>query len=331
MRLRHAVASVAVERTLRLKWRESFDNQSWAKLDSLADRLRSRRLRFQGGGWQLHVLYTILSTTASEDPTDERWEAQIAALQEWIRQYPLSPTPRIALADTYENFAWRARGKGFADTVTPDGWRLFGERMQKALGILKGAEKISRDDPEWYVSMLVASSDHSWNRAEADALVNKALRREPGYFYIARIQADYLQPKWHGMPGETEHFVASVADRIGGENGDATYFFVAEFLLTVANCDACAVKHVRGLSWTRIRDGYLAIERLYGTNSFEHNAMALMALQYGDDETARQAFQVIGDNWDKDVWGSKAAFDMTRRNVMALPNLRSVLPMRAPR
>jgi hypothetical protein len=320
----NSVTSETAERVLRIQWRSLFDAHSWTELDSLASRVRSQRLRFQGGGWQLHVLYTILSTTSSREETDTAWEAQIAALQEWIRYAPASPTPRIALADTYANFAWKARGGDFADTVTPEGWRLFGDRMQKALDALKEAEQISRGDPEWYNAMLVATTAHDWNRADADALVDESLTKEPGYYYIARIQADNLLPKWYGQPGDTETFVAHVADRIGGAEGDATYFFVAEYILTAAEkCIPCTPPT---LSWARIRRGYAAIEHLYGTNNFEKNAYAFLAVHANDRETARQAFEIIGNDWNPDVWESKARFQSGRM----FPYLKPV-PLAPPR
>jgi hypothetical protein len=111
------ITSETDERALRAQWQTLFETHSWSELDSLADRLRSQRLRFQGGGWQLHVLYCILSSCSGSD-SDAAWESQIAALQQWIGVRPSSPTPRIALADTYENFAWKARGSDFADKVT---------------------------------------------------------------------------------------------------------------------------------------------------------------------------------------------------------------------
>jgi hypothetical protein len=40
--------------------------------------------------------------------------------------------------------------------------------------------------------------------------------------------------------------------------------------------------------------------------------MRLLLCCYADDETARQAFAKIGENWEKDVWGSKAFFDQCR-------------------
>ena len=304
------VTSETAERTLRSQWRGLFETHSWTELDSLADRLRSQRLRFQGGGWQLHVLYTILSTVDSQSETDAAWDMQIAALQEWIRRAPLSPTPRIALADTYVKFAWKARGGDLADKVTEEGWRLFDARIKKACDVLQQAQQISRGDPEWYDAMLIAAAARDWNRSEAEALVDESLSREPGYFYIVRVQADNLLPKWYGEPGDTEQFVAKIADRIGGADGDATYFFVAEAILTeTTNCSLCSPPP---MSWARIRRGYAAIERLYGTNNFEKNAYAYIAVQAGDRETARSAFKKIGENWNSDVWGSRALFERDR-------------------
>jgi hypothetical protein len=316
----NAVASEAVERTLRVQWRRLFDDRRWDELNSIASRLRSQRLRFQGGSWQLHVLYTILSTTGSKTATDAAWGAQIAALQEWIRHNPSSPTPRIALADAYENFAWKARGGGLGDTVTPMGWKLFRQRIEKARVALVQAEIISRDDPEWYDAMLVVANAQSWRGDQAGALVDKALSREPGYYYVARDAAEFLLPKWNGIPGGTQRFAWKVADKIGGAEGDATYFFIAEYVLVIQDC-SCPGSHARGMSWPRIRKGYAAIERLYGTNDVELNAMASLAVRAGDSQTAQQAFTKIGNNWNKDVWGSKAIFDAERRMAYS-PNLR---------
>jgi hypothetical protein len=317
------VTSETAERALRSQWRRLFETRSWTELDLLADRLRSQRLRFQGGGWQLHVLYTILSTVNSPPETDAAWEAQIAALQEWIRRAPLSPTPRIALADTYEKFAWKARGHDFAEKVTEEGSRLFDERVQEARETLEQAEQISRADPEWYTAMLIASAAVDWDMSKAEALVDESLSLEPGYFYIIRVQANNLLPKWYGEPGDTEQFVARMADRIGGAEGDATYFFVAETVLTSAvQCGPCSRP---ALLWARIRQGYAAVERLYGTNNYEKNACAFLALHAGDNETASRAFEEIGENWDPNVWESKAQFDGWRR----FPGLKPV-PLNPP-
>lgn len=304
------VTNESAERVLRAQWRNLFDTQSFAELDSIADRLRSQRLRFQGGGWQLHVLYTILSDVPKTSDTDAAWNAQIAALQRWIALIPSSPTPRIALADTYLNYAWKARGSDFADNVPPEAWKLYAQRIREALRALHNAEQLGRNDPEWYNAMLSATTAENWDSTKTQAIVEQSLTKEPGYFYILRVQANHLLPKWYGEPGDTERFVAKTADQIGGIDGDATYFFVAEFLLS--DGEKCAPCIPPTLSWQRIRRGYAAIEHLYGTNNFEKNAYALMAVLAKDRDTARQAFEIIGDKWNPDVWETRRRFESAR-------------------
>lgn len=313
----NAVTSSAAERTLRLQWTKLFEDRQWAELDSLAEKLRSQQLRFQGGGWQLHVLYCILSTGCLKYQSDASWEARIAALQDWSRFAPSSPTPRIALADAYQDFAWNARGDNYADAVTRQGLKLFDARVQKAREILEDSEETDRSDPEWYNSMLRVAIDQGWSRDQVQALAGHALSKEPGYFYVVRTAAEYLLPKWYGAAGDSERFVEAEADKIGGDEGDATYFFYAE--IQIVDEDLCFNCLPPAISWTRIRRGYTAIGHLYGINNYELNALADLSLRAGKFETAQQTFKKIGDNWDPDVWPSKAYFDNVRRIAYAMP------------
>lgn len=313
----NAVTSAAAERTLRLQWTKLFEDRQWAELDSLAERLRNQQLRFQGGGWQLHVLYCILSTGCLKYQSDASWESRIAALQDWSRFAPSSPTPRIALADAYQDFAWKARGDDYADSVTSEGWKLFDARVQKARAILEDSEAIGRSDPEWYNAMLRVAINQGWSGDQVQALAQQALSKDPGYFYVVRTVAEYLLPKWYGAAGDTERFVEAAADKIGGDEGDATFFFYAE--IQIVDEDLCFNCLPPGISWTRIRRGYAAIGRLYGINNYELNAFADLSLRAGKFQTAQQTFKKIGDNWDPDVWPSKAYFDNVRRISYATP------------
>ena len=304
------ITSAAAEPTLRAHWKALFKSRSWAKLDALAERLRSQRLRFQGGGWQLHVLYYVVLVADSPYQTDADWERRIAALKDWSRAFPASPTPRIALADAYSAYAWVARGTGDADSVTPEGWKLLNERDEEARRILEGCEAICRSDPEWYNATLGVDYAEGSSRSVVESLADEALQKYPGYFYVVEDVAEYLLPKWYGAPGDTEQYAEAVADRLGGDKGDATYFFTAYIgLVEEYHCESCMPP---AMSWPRILRGYAAVQRLYGTNNYEVNALAYLAMRAGDTETAQRAFKEIGENWNRDVWQSKADFDSER-------------------
>jgi len=306
-------------RAMRVLWRNLFNQDSWAELDAIAGQLRSQRPRLQGGAWELRIFYATISPAGPMTATDAAWEAQIARLQDWMRQDPASPTPRIALANAYLSYAWKARGHGFADTVTPQGWELFRQRVQQARAVLDDAAKMSSGDPEWYRAMQTVALAQGWSRAQVDALVDAALNTEPGYFYIARAEANYLLPKWYGKPGDTEDFADRVADRIGGTEGDATYFLIASTI----NC--CRRTQAPAMSWGRVRQGFFALQQLYGVNNYQLNAFAFLALRAGDAQSAQLAFSQIGDDWNGMVWRSKARFDASRTGK-AISDIQPVQP-----
>jgi hypothetical protein len=224
-----------------------FNAGRYADLDTLAQQLQQQRSRFEGGAWRLHVLFGTLSSPGSATATDAAWKAQIAKLEQWAQSSPASPTPRIALAQTYLRFAWKARGHGYANTVTPEGWALFQGRVQSARSTLEQSAALAENSPHWYLEMQGVALDQQWDRAAFDALAERALAHEPGYYYFATSESNYLLPKWYGKSGDTERYAAQVADRIGGDEGDAVYFQIAAAI----NC--CKRTQAPALSWRRRR------------------------------------------------------------------------------
>jgi Domain of unknown function (DUF4034) len=283
-----------------------FNSNRYADLDTLAQQLQQQRTRFAGGAWRLHVFFGTLSSPGSLTATDAAWQAHIAKLEQWAASSPASPTPRIALAQTFLRFAWKARGHGYSNTVTAEGWELFRSRVQSARSTLEQSAALAENSPHWYLEMQGVALDQQWDRAAFDALAERALAHEPGYYYFAVSESNYLLPKWYGKAGDTEQYAAQVADRIGGDEGDAVYFQIAAAI----NC--CNKSQAPALSWSRVQLGFAAIESLYKSTNHERNVMAYLALRNGDAATAQQLFARIGNDWSASVWKTKAAFDSGR-------------------
>jgi hypothetical protein len=172
--------------------------------------------------------------------------------------------------------------------------------------VLEEAAKTTGRDPEWYRQMQTVALAQGWDRQRADALAGEALAEEPGYFYFAVAHANWLLPKWHGKKGESEQYAEQVANQTGGADGDAAYFLIA----SVLNC--CRGTQAPALTWTRVKQGFSALDQLHGSTNYQRNAMAYMALRAGDAETAQQMFTRIGNDWEQSVWRSKAFFDASR-------------------
>ncbi len=293
-------------RVLRARVLELFQGSQYGQIDALAQQLRSERTRFRGGAWQINVLYEAINSPGSMTASDADWQALITKLQGWVAANQQSPTPRIAMAQAYLTFAWKARGNGLAKTVTQQGWALFNERVQSARITLEEGRSISVDCPEWYRAMQTVALAQGWPRKQVDDLAQAAMIHNPEYYYFALAEANYLLPKWYGRPGDSQAYASRMADAVGGREGDALYFLVAAHL----NC--CKRIQAPGMDEARLQRGFAAIDQLYGSTTRQRNEAAFLALRAADTTAAQTLFARIGNDWSAAVWGSKARFDASR-------------------
>lgn len=285
------------------------------QLDCLAAGVRSRKEKFSGGVWKIHTLYSGLSDPQPESvhPTESDWQSLLANLQRWVDAKPNSVTGRIALAAAYTNYAWVARGSGYSDSVSSNGWQEFSDRMAKARQLLEQADTLSTKCPEWYVAMLDVAQGQGWDLNEIRALYQKAAAFEPGYYYYDRQFASFLQPKWFGEEGDTERFAEEVADQTGGDRGDALYFQIASEVI-------CGCSDQPKFSWQRIVKGSDALEKLDGPSMLNLNLMAKMGAYTSDmdaTDAASEAFARIGDQWDVGTWKTLDRFEQMRKSFAA--------------
>lgn len=287
--------------------------QKFQELDCLADGARSGKERFPGGDWKLHTLYGGLYSPIQYPvihATGEEWNTHLQLLQQWVTARPKSVTARVALARSYLNYAYDARGVGSSDTVSDSGWKLFAARTAEGRRILDEAKALSTRCPEWYVGMLLVAQNQGWRASDARALFEEAFQLEPGYFYAARMLANYLLPKWTGEEGVTEKFTQEIADRTGGDQGDVLYFEVATAPHMICGCDDEPL-----LSMERIAKGFEASEKKYGVSMLNLNLIAFLAANNKETDSivADKALARIGAQWDEETWQKKEDFDKTKQ------------------
>lgn len=283
-----------------------FAAQDFDALDRLAASERAGKTRFVGGGWRLYTLYLSLDTPTAGNPQDADYLDIIHSLERWKSTKPESITPRVALAETYLNYAWHARGSGYAGDVTKGGWQSFGERIDLAKRILAEAFQLKEKCPEWYVPMQQIAMAEGWDKDHENVLMNKAVSYEPDYYYYYQAHARYLLPKWNGEPGDVERFAEETANKLGGERGDFIYYKIADEV-------TCECEDSPNLSWPRIQKGYAVLTKRYGESLMLMNKLAFLAVHYQDVQVAQQTFAKIGDRDDLTVWGSESYFQQCKQ------------------
>ena len=256
------------------------------QLECIADTIRSKKMRFAGGIWQLHSFYLGASGVQGH-ATEEDWKSLRAHLDRWLAEKPQSITANVALAKFYVNYAWAARGNGMGDSVTSSGWKLFSQRMDKARTILEHASTLQNKCPEWYVTMQNVALAQGWDAQKHEDLLKQATTFAPDYYYFYRVEAEHLLPKWSGGDGDASSFAQSSADHMGSDRGDVLYFQIAGSIVC-----PCQEDEFRRMSWPRVQKGYALLEKEYGTSLTNLNLLALMATKNRDSVVADAAFKI---------------------------------------
>src|SRR5207247_7634526 len=127
--------------------------------------------------------------------------------------FPQSITEPVVRARAWTDYAWDARGGGYAYTVTKEGGRQFQLRMSRAREILEEAARLPVRCPNWYGVMQEVALAQGWDREEYSHLLSEAAKAEPNYYYYYANAARFLLPRWYGRPGVWERLAGEAAKR----------------------------------------------------------------------------------------------------------------------
>ena len=288
-------------------YHEEFDS-----LDRIADVARTTKARFPGGDWKLEIFYRGVSRP-EDDPkaTNTDWQYHIGKIKKWIEQKPASITARVGLAEAYVEYGWRARGSGYASTVTEEGSKLFQERLAMAETVLTDARKLGVMCPQWYSVMQTIALGQGWGTDRYNKLFEEATKFEPLYYTYYEFKAIFLLPRWYGQSGDWERFADSTAQRVGGKEGSIIYYLIAMDMANIYKEEIFGDKLISEtkVSWPQIKQGFADLAQVYGTSIHGTNQICSIAVLSVDKPFSRQLFARIGDNWDPWIWRIRENFE----------------------
>ncbi len=280
--------------------KQMFQGGKFAELDQMADTYRTTKARFTDGQWKLMTFYTSfdLGTRTPE------WvfPTYIALAQKWRSLRPQSVTAQCVLAGLWDDYAWRARGDGYANKVKDETWPLVYERLDTAWGILTEPSKPGAPDcPRRHYLLLVVAKAKGIELKEVKSIFRDAISQTPDYYHHYVAMADYLLPQWHGKEGDWQRFITKVAEQNPGGEG-ATIYTRTAWSLFLGN----EWKDFKGsgVSWDSMKAGFQEIDHNYPGSSWILNWYARFACRAGDIETMKTLLQRIDThNYDSNTWG----------------------------
>jgi hypothetical protein len=271
----------------------------------MANIFRTAKTRFPDGGWKLLSFYNAFG-----DPY-YGWGELFRNLDRWLKRYPASITARVATGEAWSSFAWEARGKGYAKTVTEEGRKLMRERMAKAYELVKNPpDDPSKDCMHRYSLLLWIANAQGWDRQKYEALFKKAVSFEPLYYNYYLVKAYYLLPRWHGKEGEWQRFADEAVKLTPKSEGMGIY---SRILITIWGYKEFTTFKEPDISWSKMKQGFLDIEHNYPNSSYMLNYYCMFACIAGDKITARRLFKRIGDMPYTEVWNGRSHYERWRK------------------
>lgn len=281
--------------------RELYNNSRFAELEAIVADVRSAKAKFSDGTWKIESFYDSLECRSSEP--ESMWQLHDRIHRSWIAQFPESVAARVAHADFFCSYAWHARGSGFADSVTPEGWRLFKERLASAHAIVEGARKLKQKDPYLDLVALTVALGEGPAQEEYDALVEAAHAAEPTFWRYDTKRAYSLLPRWHGAPGDWESFAAKASARPDGLGAEV---YARIVLWLTGYYDDIFVESEA--SWSKTREGLELMLKRYPDSLTVGNQAAMLAVKAKDKAMARRVFAQLDGACVTQVWGGPERF-----------------------
>lgn len=242
--------------------------------------------------------FSGLSAPADPD-LEQGWSALLARLESWEHDSPGSSLPKIAKVGFWINYAWQARGDGYAQTVGDQGWKLFGERLNKALELQR---KEIVPHPMWFVHGLILGRGLGADSSAQTAFFEEAIRQFPTFLPIYQQMQVYLLPRWHGAPGEWQQFAIWAARKAGPE------LYVDLYLNAEAFEGREVVENDPLIDWKFLREGFESKLKLGRLSWVVANQYAARACARNDKAAALAAFGNPATRFHPLLWNGLADF-----------------------
>jgi hypothetical protein len=277
------------------------------ELESIADSLRTAKARWPNGDWMLRHFYS--ESFDLEGADEATWQRMMGRLRDWAESHPTSITAPVALACGLTRYAWNARGSGYANTVTDEGWELFRQRLGEAYGVLDDASRLPERCPGWYQAMQIIARGVGWERPRYDALLREATSLHPDY-PVYYVEAAYrLLPRWYGEPGEWERFAKSATDTLADS---LKYEMYARIVWYQSRNFDNVFKESRA-SWALTKRGFEEMTRRYPDCVELESARLVLATCAGDEAEAALAVARLKGRLDVSVGTRKPLERVVRR------------------
>ena len=186
--------------------------------------------------------------------------------------------------------AWEARGGGYASEVSPEGWKIFKERLDRASRALADGESAGRQSPVWYWIAISIAGSRGDPAPILDRMCDEGAASFPHFLPIYYTRLNFLLPQWGGSYDRVDAFVRRSVMRTQAAEGTALYAILYASVHSTYHGDDFF--HETRASWRLMRHGY---EDEVAQGRANLNEYATFACIARDRDTTRGLLAQLGD------------------------------------
>jgi hypothetical protein len=295
-------------------YEDLFSRKQFAALDDLAQRMRRDRSFLDPTEWDLDQFYKSLTDSSAKMSESEA----VARTQEWIRDRPASPTPRVLLVEILYRAAWKRRGGGYTDTVTRSGRSQYEALMTHAERFHREARAVAEKDPQYQAQEIELAQEMGTGDGRQIARQAAKWTQYPSLYYDELM---YLRERWGGNPAEARAWIEEAARLTRPSLRDGMYAYLA--YQSLFKMDATERARM-ALDPVRARDGCRDMIAAGPAWTTAYHRCARLARASGDRQTLRELFKRPELAWFEGVegvWGKRTNYDEARIWARSDPRL----------
>ncbi|MFL5340094.1 MAG: hypothetical protein ACJ8F7_08075 [Gemmataceae bacterium] len=193
--------------------------------------------------------------------------------------------------------AWEARGSGYADTVTKEGWKEFRKLLTAARQSLQNAWAGNPRDGKIAARMMWVVIGLDLGRAEMEMWFERAMKADPDNRKACLNMMEYLEPKWHGSLEEMMAFGRACAATKNWRSGIPLLLADAHRRASYYEDKDKRVKYFKSsVIYGEISKLYSECLKQRPADSRAQTECAMYCYFCGRYEEADQHFQAVGDH-----------------------------------
>ncbi len=268
-------------------------------LSRQANDLQQQKARFPDGLWKLSIFYQAVDASLRDVVSTEHQRVSFQNdLENYVRRHAASMNAWLLEANLWKAIGWKARGGGYANTVTPEGWRDFNAALTRAAAILDGHKSQLASNPQWYVQRLDIATGLNEPDALARKIFDEGVAVAPAYLPIYQSMEQRLSPLWHGSE---ESLIAFIND--AGRTPAAASEGLYVRLVWLASSFYPRIEMDTALDWTAMQKSIdVNVTRYPAERNLQE--FFLMACTHPDKTEARRLLPLIHEEPSREVLGN---------------------------